>query len=152
MFVLVSSALIVSGDGITVSGTAGCVATAAIKVATALRSSSSIWVDPSGASEGAAVSGTSIDTASGCEPCASGVGGHQVSGEAVDLVTVFVAQLDSHRVDAVDSEARASGFVALAQRHRDDDVSPLIAGEVADRTRDGGERRAELAVERGLEE
>ena len=52
----------------------------------------------------------------------------EVGGEAVDLVAVLVAQLDSHRVDAVDSEARASGFVALAQRHRDDDVSALVAG------------------------
>ena len=79
-------------------------------------------------------------------------GAHEVGREAVDLVTVFVAQLDSHRVDAVDAEARASGFVALAQRHRDDDVAALVAGEVTDRTRDRGERRAELAVERRLEE
>jgi hypothetical protein len=77
---------------------------------------------------------------------------HEVGGEAVDLVTVFVAQLDAHWVDAVDAQARASRFVALAQWHCHDDVAALIAGELTDRTRDGGERRAELAVQRSLEE
>ncbi len=134
------------------SGTDGWLASAAIRVAIASRSSSSIWVDPSGASEGVAASGTSVRHRERARPLSVARDAHEVSGEAVDLVAVIVAQLDAHRVDAVDAEARAAGFVALAQRHRDDDVAALIAGELADRTRDRCERRAELAVEGRLEE
>ena len=81
-----------------------------------------------------------------------GCGADEVRREAIDRVAVLVAQLDANGVHAVGAQSRASRLVRGAERDGDDDVATLVSREVADGMRDRRERRAELAVERCLEE